>query len=246
MRVALQPGYILHRRAYRDTSSILELFTLEHGRLSAVARGVKRSSRRGTAGGLCSQLFQPLLLTFTGRGELKTLTASEPAGAAHGLRGERLYSGLYVNELLVRLLHRHDAHPGLFAQYGDTLFGLAGEQPIEAVLRRFELSLLDELGYSFDLCVDGESGEAVREGAWYHYHNDHGLVERGAVMDPARPAYAGADLLAIAEGHLTGGTAQTAKRLLRQALASHLGDTPLKSRDLFRRGSHDAGGGESP
>ena len=89
MRVNLQPGYVLHRRAYRDTSTILELFTLEHGRLSAVARGARRQSRRGTAGRLSSQLFQPLLLSFSGRGELKTLTASEAAGSAHELRADQ-------------------------------------------------------------------------------------------------------------------------------------------------------------
>jgi DNA repair protein RecO (recombination protein O) len=237
----LQPGYVLHRRAYRDTSAILELFTLEHGRLSVVARGVRRAPRGNVAGRISAQLFQPLLLSFSGRGELKTLGASEAAGPAHGLRGERLYSGLYVNELLVRLLHRYDAHPGLFAQYGDTLQGLAGDESVEVVLRRFEMSLLDELGYGFDLGVDGQTGEAVREEAWYHYHGDHGLVERSGGLDPERPAYAGADLLAIAEGRMAGDAGQTAKRLLREALASHLGDTPLKSRDLFRRANRDSG-----
>jgi DNA repair protein RecO (recombination protein O) len=64
-------------------------------------------------------------LSFSGRGELKTLTAREAAGTAVSLRGDRLYSGLYVNELLVRLLHRYDPHPQLFVAYGDTLQSLA-------------------------------------------------------------------------------------------------------------------------
>ena len=179
MRVRLQPGFILHSRAYRDTSSILEVFTPEYGRVSIVARGNRRKSRGGASGALL-QLFQPLLLSFSGRGELKTLTDRETAGPAYGLRGERLFSGLYINELLVRLLHRYDAHPGLFVAYGNALLNLAGHELIELVLRRFEMQLLDELGYSFDLRVDGETGEAVREDAWYHYHGDHGLVERNA------------------------------------------------------------------
>jgi DNA repair protein RecO (recombination protein O) len=166
---------------------------------------------------------------------MKTLTDREPAGPAYGLRGDRLFSGLYINELLVRLLHRYDAHPGLFAAYGDALLELGGNAPVEEVLRRFEMQLLDELGYSFDLTVDGQSGEAIRENAWYHYHGDHGLVERSGGPDPEHPAYAGADLLAVAGGCLQGAAAQTAKRLLRQALASHLGEAPLRSRELFRR-----------
>ena len=233
MRVNLQPAYILHSRPYRDSSVILEVFTPEHGRISALARGARRKSRGGSAAALL-QLFTPLLLSFSGRGELKTLTAREAAGAAVRLRVDRLYSGLYVNELLVRLLHRYDPHPQLFVAYGDTLQSLAGDGGVEAVLRRFELKLLDELGYSFDLRVDGHSGEAVREEAWYHYHGEYGLVERGGVTDPDRPAYAGADLLAIAEGLLEGPAGPTAKRLLRNALASHLGDAPLRSRELFR------------
>ena len=241
LKVSLQPGYILHSRAYRDTSALLEVFTPEHGRVSVVARGARRKARGGSGGALL-QLFQPLLVSFTGRGELKTLTDREPAGKAYALRGDRLFSGLYINELLVRLLHRYDAHPTLFAGYGEALLELSSDEPLETVLRRFELSLLEELGYSFDLRSDGQSGEAVREGGWYHYHGDHGLVERVGVLDAERPAYAGADLLAIADGRLEGTAAQTAKRLLRQALASHLGEAPLRSRDLFRRGGHAQNG----
>jgi DNA repair protein RecO (recombination protein O) len=220
------------------------VFTAEHGRVSIVARGARGKSRRG--GGGLLQPFQPLLLSFSGRGELKTLTGREAAGPAHGLQGDRLFSGLYVNELLVRLLHRYDAHPGLFADYGGTLQSLAGSEPVEVVLRGFEMGLLDELGYRFDLRIDGCSGEAVREDAWYHYHGDHGLVERAGGLDPGHPAFPGIDLLAIAEGRLEGAAAQTAKRLFRQALASHLGETPLKSRDLFRHRHKDRGGEEAP
>ena len=241
MQVSLQPGYILHSRAYRDTSAILEAFTPEYGRVSLVARGARRKSRGGSGGALL-QLFQPLLVSFSGRGELKTLTGREAAGMAYALRGHRLFSGLYINELLVRLLHRYDAHPTLFADYGDALMALSSNDPLEAVLRRFEMRLLDELGYSFDLRWDGHSGEPVREDAWYHYHSDHGLVERVGVADAERPAYAGADLLAIADGRLEGAAAQTSKRLLRQALASHLGEVTLRSRELFRRRGHAESG----
>jgi DNA repair protein RecO (recombination protein O) len=245
VRVNLQPAYILHSRPYRDSSAILELFTPEHGRVSAVARGARRRSRGGSAAALL-QLFTPLLLSFSGRGELKTLNATEAAGAAIRLRGDHLFSGMYVNELLVRLLHRHDPHPRLFAAYGETLESLASEGGVEVALRGFELVLLDELGYSFDLGLDGYSSEAVREEAWYHYHEDYGLVERGELMDPERPAYAGGDLLAISRGELGGPAAGTAKRLLRHALASHLGDAPLKTRDLFRSraASNNRGDGE--
>jgi len=240
MRVSLQPAYILHSRPYRDSSALLEVLTAEYGRMSLVARGSRRRARGGSRGALL-QPFIPLLLSFSGRGELKTLTGTEAVGQAARLRGDRMFSGMYVNELLVRLLHRHDPHPRLFALYGETLDSLQGNAVLDDVLRRFELSLLEELGYSFDLRVDGDSGEPVQADRWYHFHPDFGLVAQVGSADPSRPAFTGSDLLAIAAGQLGGDVRLTAKRLLRQALASHLGDTPLKSRDLFRAASTGPG-----
>ncbi len=120
MRVNLQPAYLLHRRPFRDSSQLVELFTAEHGRLSLVARGVHRKARGGSTGAML-QPFVPLLVSFSGRGELKTLTHTEVAGRPQRLSGATLFSGFYLNELLVRLLHRYDPHPPLFASYGDTL-----------------------------------------------------------------------------------------------------------------------------
>ena len=233
MRINLQPAYILHSRPYRDSSMLLEVLTAEHGRLSLVARGARRRTRGGSAGALL-QPFSPLLLGFSGRTDLKNLTATEAAGRPQVLRGQRMFSGLYLNELLVRLLHRHDPHPQLFATYASTLDALAGEGELDDILRRFEFSLLVELGYGFDLEVDGYSGEALLAEAWYHYHPDHGLVARGPVADPNQPAFQGGDLLAIAANDFSGTARSTAKRLLRLALAMQLGDAPLRSRELFK------------
>lgn len=235
MRVNLQPSYILHSRPYRDSSALLEIFTAEYGRISLVARGSRRKTRGGSASALL-QAFTPLLLSFSGRADLKNLTATEPVRSVLRLRGERLFSGMYVNELLVRLLHRHDPHPQLFAAYGQTLEALAGKVAVDTVLRHFEFTLLHELGYSIDLSVDGRSGEPVQDGLWYHYHADFGLMLQNDIVDPAQPVFAGADLLAMAAGEFGGPARLTAKRLLRQALAAQLGDAPLKSRDLFRVG----------
>ena len=241
MRVNLQPAYILHSRPYLDSSLLLEALTAEHGRISLVAKGARRRSRGGSGGALL-QPFTPLLLSFSGRSEMKNLNAQEAAGQVLTLRAERMYSGLYLNELLVRLLHRHDPHPQIFAAYGAALDTLAGQDPVDVVLRRFEFALLDELGYGFDLRVDGRSGEPVQAQDWYHYDPDCGLFAPTGVSEPGRQAYAGADLLAMSQGNFDGTARLTAKRLLRQALAYHLGEAPLRSRDLFRS-SVEGGGG---
>lgn len=240
MRVALQPAYVLHSRPYRDSSAIIEVLTAEQGRISLVGKGARRRSRGGSQAALL-QPFTPLLLSFSGRSELRNLTHVEAAGAALTLRGERLYSGLYLNELLVRLLHRHDPHPLLFAIYGESLRALAGQEAVDPVLRRFELGLLQDLGYGFPLDAEGDTGEGLREEGWYHFDPELGLVgSAGAVPD--RPAFLGRDLLRMARGDFEGDARAAAKRLMREALAVHLGGASLKSRELFRAQRSDRGG----
>jgi len=234
MRIQLQPAFVLHSRHYRDTSTLLEVLTAQHGRIGLIAKGARRTVKGRSAGAIL-QPFIPLLLSFTGRGELKTITASEVAGESSVLKGDRLFSGLYLNELLVRLLHRNDPHPGLFIAYGKAVADLGGDDPLDDILRRFEFSLLEELGYSFDLEVDGHNGEAIRENGWYYYHQEFGLVEQRSTGGSSQPVFSGADLLAISRGERSQNISQALKRLLRVALAGHLGDKPLKSRDLFRR-----------
>lgn len=233
MRVNLQPAYVMHSRPYRDSSALLDVFTAEYGRISLVARGTRRQSRRGSGAALL-QPFTPLLLSFSGRTDLKTLVATEPAQGLFALRGERMFCGMYMNELLVRLLHRNDAHPALFAAYDQALKALPCSSVVDSVLRRFEFTLLDELGYSFDLGVDGASGQPIEATLWYRYDPEFGLVCCGDASACPTAAFAGADLLAMASGEFGGPVRRTARQLLREALAVYLGDTPLRSRELFR------------
>lgn len=240
MRVNLQPAYIIHRRPYRDSSALLEVFTAEYGRISLVARGASRQSRRGSKAALL-QPFVPLLVSFSGRGELKTLGAIEPAQGNVALAGDRLFSGMYINELLVRLLHRNDAHPALFAAYGAALKELDGVMLLDTVLRSFELALLEELGYRLELDVDSSSGQQIEESRTYRYEPAHGLVACDDAAQTFNSAFAGTELLAMASGDFSGTARLPARRLLREALAVHLGDEPLRSRELFH-----AAGGKAP
>jgi len=232
MRVSMQPAFILHSRPYRDTSLLLEALTAEYGRLSLVARGARRRARGGSANALL-QPFTPLLLSYSGRSDLKTLTGTETAGGAPKLHGKRLFSGLYLNELLMRLLHRHDAHPRLFVAYAQALTGLERTVATEGVLRRFELALLEELGYAFDFGIDAYSGDPVAPGELYHYEPGCGMVPAGVAENSPRRGYSGAELLAMAAGELGGPTRSACKNLLREVLAAHLGARTLHSRELF-------------
>ena len=166
---------------------------------------------------------------------MKTVTASEVAGSPRTPAGARLFSGFYLNELLVRLLHRHDPHPELFLAYGDAINALKNDGAVDEVLRQFEFTLLQELGFGFELSIEGSNGEAICAEHWYRYDNEYGLVREEGAPATGSPVFPGNDLLAMAAGEFGDPVKGTAKRLLRRALADHLGDTPLKSRDLFRR-----------
>jgi DNA repair protein RecO (recombination protein O) len=145
-RVHDTPGYMLHASAWRETSLVIQAFSREYGCLALVAKGAKRpySTLRPVL-----TAFQPLSLSWTGGGEVKTLTRAETAGV-RPLSGSSLMSAWYMNELLLRLLPREDAHPVLFDAYDAALAQLAGGSRAAGALRRFEWILLRETGYGVD------------------------------------------------------------------------------------------------
>ena len=147
LRVLETPGYVLHATAWRETSLIVQAFSRDHGWVSMVAKGAKRP-HSGLRPAL--SVFQPLLLSWTGSGEVKTLTRAECAGV-HALPGAAMMSCWYMNELLFRLLPREDPHPGLFDAYVIALQRLAAGQAAAGALRRFEWILLKETGYGLDV-----------------------------------------------------------------------------------------------
>lgn len=230
MRVADEPAFVLHHHDYGETSLLLEMFSRQHGRLGLIAKGARRPKS-----GLRATLipFQLLAVSFSGRGELPTLSNAEPLAPAALLAGETLYCGLYLNELLMRLLHRHDPHERLFQNYADALQGLATTASLETVLRLFEKRLLEEIGYGLVLDHSVDDGAAVQADAHYRY-----LPERGPVAARAGDAdgipVSGRSLLALAREQFDDESVRReAKRLLRALLARQLGTRPLLSRRLF-------------
>lgn len=220
-----QPAYVLHSRPYRENSALVDFITPE-GRLRAVLRSAK-----GKAGSL-ARPFVPLEVEFRGRGELKNVGRMESGGIAAWLEGEVLFSGLYLNELLIRLLPAEDAIPGIFDHYTATLAALAAGRPLEPLLRSFEWRLLNDLGYGFALDMD-VNGDPLAADGMYRLQVDAGL-ERVHLFQPG--LFQGAELLAMAQADWSApGALAAAKRLMRQALAVHLGGRPLVSRELFRK-----------
>lgn len=227
-RIVLEPAYILHARAYRESSRIIDAFSQRYGRVAVVARGVRRPRARLRA---ALQPFRPLLLSWSGRGSLRTLTGAEGDGPPAALSGDALMSAWYVNELILRLLERDDPHPALHARYAQTLAELAAELPPARSLRRFEKCLLDELGYGLNLERDIVNAQPVRPEGRYRFQFEGGPSE---VDEDGDQVFPGASLLALANGELNDeGTLRDARRLLKAQLDRYLGERPLKTRDVL-------------
>lgn len=228
-RVTLTPAYVLHHHDWRETSRIVEVFSRDHGRLGAVARGARRAQSPWRA---VLQPFRPLLLSWTGGGELVTLIGAEAGGGAEPLSGPELMSAYYMNELLLCLLPRHDAQPDLFGHYGDALGRL--HRAAAPALRIFEKQLLSALGYGLALERDAASDEPLQPDAVYSYELERGPV-RGAPASSAGLQIRGSALAALAREDLgQPAQLQQTRELLQVALDRLLGSRALRTRTVAR------------
>ena len=233
-RVELAPAYLLHQRPYRDTSRILEVLTRDYGRLTLFARAVS-GSKTGLAGIL--QAFQPIAVSYSGRGEAANLTRAElitddSAARLPSLAGAKLMPGFYLSELLLKLTVRHDAQPQLFELYHAAICGLRSGQAVMPLLRTFEKKLLDALGYGIDLQTDVLSGAPVL--TQQHYFFRPGL---GPCAAPAagEGTLRGASLLALAhENWATPAELDDARQILRLAIEHALDGKALQTRSVAR------------
>lgn len=225
-----QPAFVLHSYPFRETSLVVETFTRDHGRVAVVARGARRP-RSALRGVLLS--FQPMLISWSGGSELRTLIAAEWEGTYAPLKGESLVCGFYLNELLLRLVPRDDPHEGLYASYREALAALAAGGEQAPVLRRFELAMLSALGYAVLLDRDAESGAPIAAEECYVYVIERGPVPSGAGGNGVE--LAGQTLLDMQRGNFTGSATREQSKMLMRALINHcLGNQVLHTRQLLR------------
>lgn len=225
----MQAAFVLHRWPYQETSLLVEFFTAEQGRFRAIAKGAKRPKSPWRA---ILQPFIPLQIETRGRHELQTLTQAEASAVAIPLQGVQLYSAFYVSELIQRCTSSYQAADELFHAYQETLYQLSQQQQVEAALRRFEWQLLMHSGHAFDWQHCANTGAVIRADKQYQFVPEHGFIEH------LNGNLAGVDILTCAaiedgaSGHLP-----LLKRIMRQALRPYLGEQPLRSRALFKKGS---------
>ena len=226
-----QHVYVLHTYPFKETSLVVELFTREYGRIAAVAKGARRprSAMRGML-----QSFQPLLGAWSGKAELKTLHSLEWDAGLLLLQGDALMCAFYLNELLLRLLPREDAHDALFDYYAHTLKALSASKTLAAHLRRFELKMLQEMGYAVPLLHDAQDN-SIDPQRQYAY-----IAEVGATTLTQQALENGVQLIGktlldmVADDYTDIQTQQQSKQLMRYLLAHYLGDKPLHTRQLLK------------
>ena len=231
-RINNEPGFILHTYPFKETSVVAEVFTRSHGRTALIARGARRptSALRGLM-----QPFTPLLLSWFGKSDLKTLHAAEWQGGLTAPQGRALMCGFYLNELLLRLLARGDAHELLYDGYTDTLDQLTGEArgtDYERILRHFEKNLLSEIGYGATFDIDADSGAPIEAGVRYVFQ-----PERGALRASGQPGcpVSGQTLIDLAAGRFEQPATLVEAKILMRTLINHtLGAKPLYTRQLLR------------
>jgi DNA repair protein RecO (recombination protein O) len=220
---------VLHSYPYKETSLIVDLFTRDHGRIGVVAKGAKRphSKLRGVL-----QTFQPLSLSFSGKSELRTLIDAEWVGGMLPIEKTALLCGFYLNELLVKLLARDDAHPALFNHYVATLNELAHGEPAPIALRKFERALLKETGVAADLTRCTTTRAPVEPDGLYVVDPERGARTAGAVE--SWPVVSGKTLVDMErEDYADPQTQAQSKQLMRFLLAYHLGGAPLNTRQIL-------------
>ena len=233
-RVDKQPAYILHTQPYRETSLLLEVLTRDHGRFSLVARGARRP-RSDLRGVLLP--FQPLTLSWFGKGELRTLHGADWDGGVRPLSGLPLVCGFYLNELMMKLTARDDPEPRAFSVYDAAVRDLAARPSLSPVLRRYELRLSQVLGYAPSLKRDSRGDEIAAD---RHY-----LCRNAAMPEPDEHPHlelsgkaarlSGAALRAIdADDYSEHATRRQARQLSRVWLDALLGDEPLAARELLQ------------
>ena len=230
----LQTAYVIHRRNYRESSAILEIFTRNQGRISAISRGLRRSGKSLVKSALL-QPFAPVAISWMGKSDILNLTGCEPRGRPHALSDRSLVSGFYLNELLYRLIHKSDPHQDLFDYYQFTLEQLEQGGNLDSILRKFELKLLDEIGYGLNLDYDVTDGSDLDTEVQYWYTADLGAF-RAPVATAQQVGVRGRTLIELREGALDDNNstaAKDARDFMRFILSYHLGGRALKSRELF-------------
>ena len=222
--------YILHTRKYRDTSLLAEVFSREEGRFSLLFKGIRREAKKGSRSAGQIQPFVPIIVSIYGRGDLRTAVYQETAPFGYHLMGKASFIGLYINELMYRVLGKYEPLPELYDDYKRVLNDLGRPEFDLGMLRRFEFGLLMALGFGVDFGFDAKTGKPIDSAGAYRFVPQSGF-ERATSSEPK--ACSGETIHRMSMGDFSGAGASLSKWMVSASVRPLLGGRPLKSRELF-------------
>lgn len=249
-------GFILHARNYRETSSLVDIFSCEYGCFRAVLKGVRGKTKLSGELRAISRPFTELLIERSGKTELKSIRQIEPLGSPVSLQKKALYAGMYINELVVRLSSYDLTSDYFYECYKSTLELLSKKDfervnqaedqvYLEKVLRDFERNLLNTVGFSIDMESEASKHSSIKSEDYYAFVPGLGFIETLSEQTNAGnnrsnnrnlQRIKGSTVIQIANGNYENQEVRLyAKQIFRLALSQHLGDKPLLTRSLFRR-----------
>jgi DNA repair protein RecO (recombination protein O) len=234
MRIHQEDSFVLRTTPFSESSLIVDVFTRNYGRINLLAKGARRikSRFRGTI-----RSFQLLQASWSGKGNVPTLTGLTSNAQYVEIGGERLYCSFYMNELIMRLLQARDPHPDLFDAYYIALERLAEPSNEFHSLRVFEKILLQEIGYALVLDTEADRKTPLSRNKFYLYDFNAGPLpankeDTGAVT--------GETLFAIAqEKFLSNQVKSESRKLLGRAVANYLDGKALHCRDIYSQTIRD-------
>ena len=222
--------YILHTRKYRDTSLLAEVFSREEGRFSLLFKGIRREAKKASRSAGQIQPFVPIIVSIYGRGDLRTAVYQETAPFGYHLSGRASFLGLYINELMYRLIGKYEPLPEVFDSYKQVLIDLGSSEFDLSMLRNFEFTLLMELGFGIDFGFDAKTGMPIDPAGYYRFVPQSGFEGAG----PTEPGTCSGEIIKrMALGDFSGAGANVSKWIVSESVRPLLGGRPLKSRELF-------------
>ena len=228
-KIDLEPAYLLHTKPYSETSVIVDLLTKNHGRICALAKGARRTKSKLR---FCLEMFSKLLVSYSGKGDLKLLLNVEFCEKSNYLSGNKLVCGFYINEILTYLTFKGVPSERVFECYSD-VFNEEKDFGTERCLRTFEKRLLTAIGYAINLKTD-INGDPIDPGGFYRYLHDDGFLCCFNKTDSIRDVFSGKSLIAFDSDDLNvASDFKEIKRLMRMVISYRIGGKKIKSRSLF-------------
>ena len=227
-----EPAYLIHQRPYSETSQIINLFSRHYGRVDAIAKGSKRPKSKFKS---FLQPFSPILVSWSGRSQLKTLRSVDiSSGKQSNVSRKHLMSAFYLNELILSFLTTADPYPDLFDAYSLAISNLSNADSSEIILREFEIQLLTEIGYAINFQTEAMSSKKIEPNLSYRFIAEEGFVS--SVTSSARDTLIkGSVIQSIDRKDFSQPqTMRAAKRIIRESVKYHLSGKELNTKKVVK------------